>query len=115
MKTGGRREGEQISLPCLGPFAQRPSERKREEGRDIFEFVVFFAIVPSAAEQNTYYSRQFVHLIQTLSPKLSDSQSVRSELSVRRDGLFGFLFANSCLNIWKVRLFYLSLHPKTIC
>ena len=78
MKTGGRREGEQISLPCLSPFAQRPFGRKREEGRDIFDIRRKLSLIGIS---------QPVRLIWTFSPKASDSQSVTSGLAVRRDGL----------------------------
>ena len=37
--------------------------------------------------QVTHYSWSSVSLMQTLSPKASDSQSVTSGLSVRKDGL----------------------------
>ena len=97
-----KREGDgrekQISLPCLLPFIERPSERKREEGRDIFEFIEKSPSLhqgrASASSKTRTPLIEYscpVRLMITLSPSASDSQYVTSELAVRHDGLYPIL------------------------
>ena len=83
MKTGGRREREQISLPCLKPSLQRHSQQKREEGRDILPQAknIFgrSTDILRTEQRNSPHGAQSsshsVRLMRAFSPQASDWQS----------------------------------------
>ena len=99
VKTGGRREGEPMSLPWLQPVSHKGLRGVTGGREDSFEKLIFSSLQSHHATQRYYTCRpkvldpppeafrRIVRRFQTVRPKPSDSQFDACELSVRRHGL----------------------------